>query len=65
MTIDWTQAPPWARYAAMDANGLWCWYAERPSIRHGVWWRADTGGFESFNPCPVHWTQTLTERPTE
>lgn len=64
MTIDWTQAPPWARYAAMDQNGDWFWYSEKPNLFRQTW-TADTGGFESFNPCPVHWTQTLTERPTE
>lgn len=64
MTIDWTQAPPWARYAAMDANGTWMWYAEKPTAYISSW-HAKTGGFESFNPSPVHWTQTLTERPTE
>lgn len=64
MTIDWTQAPSWARYAAMDANGTWMWYVDKPAPRNARWY-ADTGGFESFNPCPVHWTQTLTERPTE
>lgn len=64
MTIDWTQAPPWARYAAMDANGDWFWYAEKPAARQHSW-SSFSPNFESFNPCPVHWTQSLTERPTE
>lgn len=64
MTIDWTQAPPWARYAAMDQNGTWMWYAEKPTARRHSW-SAHSPNFVSFNPCPVHWTQTLTERPTE
>lgn len=64
MNIDWTQAPPWARYAAMDEGGTWYWYTEAPKPYHGMW-HAESGGFESFNPCPVHWTQSLTERPTE
>lgn len=65
MTIDWTQAPPWARYAAMDANGCWFWFAEKPTPHSRCGWFTGSPNFESFNPCPVHWTQTLTERPTE
>lgn len=64
MQIDWTQAPRWARYAAMDQNGTWMWYAHEP-IQRSDCWQPACAGFESFNPCPVHWTQTLTERPTE
>lgn len=62
MTIDWTQAPPWARYAAMDEDGCWFWYAEKP-IPRGCTWLAPTGGFEAIDS--PDWTQTLTERPTE
>lgn len=61
---DWKTAPSWARYAAMEPDGTWMWYAEKPTA-HRHCWAASTPNFESFNPRPVHWTQTLTERPTE
>jgi len=63
MTIDWTQAPPWARYAAMDADGFWFWYASRPTALSTVWRCPQNTEFELID-LP-DWTQTLTERPTE
>lgn len=26
MEPDWSKAPSWAKYTAMDANGIWYWY---------------------------------------
>ena len=65
MTLDWTQAPPWAKYAAMDEDGCWFWYAERPRIPHPGW-LPTCANFKSFDHASSpDWTQTLTERPTE
>lgn len=50
MTIDWTQAPRWARYAAMDADGIWFWYAERPDPRHTHVTPAGTPTLAASNP---------------
>lgn len=29
---DWTKAPTWASYAAMDATGAWYWYESEPVL---------------------------------
>lgn len=64
MNIDWTQAPPWAKYAAMDEDGCWFWYADNPSpTRYS--WQATSPNFELIEAARPDWTQTLTERPTE
>lgn len=63
MTIDWTQAPPWANYAAMDLDGCWFWYSEEPGKLTETW--SPSGyNFEAFERSPIDWTQTLTQRPT-
>lgn len=30
MKPDWKDAPEWAQWLAMDADGLWAWYASEP-----------------------------------
>lgn len=30
LQIDWTQAPEWANFAAMDSDGEWWWYQKEP-----------------------------------
>lgn len=40
MKINWSNAPNWASYAAMDENGLWHWYENKPkpgSDSLGLW----------------------------
>ena len=32
---DWSKAPSWAKYLAMDQNGTWFWYAGKPRSDHG------------------------------
>lgn len=32
MKPDWSDAPEWANYLAMDNNGDWYWYEEKPEI---------------------------------
>ena len=33
MKPDWKDAPEWAQWLAMDANGQWAWHENRPLIR--------------------------------
>lgn len=56
----WQDAPTWARYLAMDRNGMWLWFECKPtaSPSHGEW-RQNSGRCE---PC-VRWTATLETRP--
>ena len=37
---DWSDAPNWAAWLAMDANGQWNWWEEKPEITsedHDCW----------------------------
>jgi len=31
-TPDWKDAPNWAKYLAMDSNGNWYWYENKPTF---------------------------------
>lgn len=33
----WDDAPDWANYMAMDGNGVWYFYASRPSVLVSCW----------------------------
>ena len=35
IAIDWTNAPEWANYLAMDDDGSWWWYELEPNIDRG------------------------------
>lgn len=60
LQIDWTQAPEWANFAAMDCDGEWWWYESEPEDQgFGAW----VGGrMETFTR--IHYSDTLTKRPT-
>lgn len=32
MEIDWSEAPEWANWVAIDANGEWFWFENEPKI---------------------------------
>lgn len=64
MNIDWSTAPSWARYAAMDSDGNWYWYELKPKPIFGEWVEgSDEGRIERINDINPVWTQTLQERP--
>ncbi len=65
---DWTKAPPWAMWWAVDANGMAWWYATQPEYLSGdgtEWacgqpaWRVG----EIDLPVGVDWRTTLRRRP--
>jgi len=45
MRIDWDKVPEWVNWIAMDANGLWCGYSQKPYMDMDalIWSEADTG----------------------
>jgi hypothetical protein len=70
---DWTQAPPWAKYAAVDFAGLLIWFecaqtVERVQFRGHLDWsygcRWEPGDVVDL-PLGVDWRTTLRERPNE
>lgn len=64
MKPDWKDAPEWAKWLAMDANGQWYWY-EGPTepFRDENRWDCNDGiGQRVGEPTP-DWTKTLEARP--
>jgi hypothetical protein len=37
MKPDWKDAPPWANYLAMDNDGGWFWYQNKPKYGQFGW----------------------------
>jgi len=63
---DWKDAPEWAKFLAMDQDGEWCWYEEKPSpIKAHVLphWRAHYGRSEVATLANKDWQNTLEGRP--
>jgi len=67
----WDDAPAWARFAAMDADGQWSWYENRPypdtdlGSDEFTLWDADDGHIQPIS-SGLHfdgWENTLQERP--
>jgi hypothetical protein len=58
---DWKDAPDFARYLAMDRDGEWYWYEEKPTIENNELW--DAIGAHQLARCPPNWRDTLEERP--
>lgn len=62
----WENAPDWANYLAMDANGEWNWFEIRPvfaAANHNYW---DPNGarFTKAGETPEHcWKNTREGKP--
>jgi hypothetical protein len=59
---DWKDAPEWARFLAMDADGDWFWFEEKPT-RKGAAWCPVYGRYGQWESCQGDWTASLEERP--
>ena len=67
---DWSQAPEWAMWSAIHANGLRYWMEKEPSWQHGdVGWDRN-GGKQEFDfdcdeslPIGVDWRLLKWQRP--
>lgn len=59
---DWEDAPRWANYLAMDANGQWKWHKIWPDKFDGKW---VSGGSEQHAAWEdlIDWKETLELRP--
>ena len=45
MKPDWKDAPEWANWLAIDSNGMWYWYKDKPDLVDNDTWIASTGTF--------------------
>lgn len=68
MKPDWEKAPPWAKYLAMDGNGAWHWFSERPDSFNvtETWVESFDGGRKRVRarlPADCGWQTSIEERP--
>jgi hypothetical protein len=63
--IDWSQAPDWARFAAMDEDGEWYWYGLKPRTCEDAdcWFGGGRLDYYKETGCWVGWRSSLVERP--
>jgi len=62
--VDWDQAPTWAYWWAMDADGEAYWYAIEPEIFKDNWESVDlVDDAPTFGLLPDNWKDSLTGRP--
>lgn len=60
MKPDWSKAPPWANYLAMDKDGTWVWFENKPEPRSQDW--AASGSYGIATPKWVDWLTSLESR---
>ena len=63
MKPDWRDAPEWAKWLAMDQNGEWHWYEERPS--HGMESWIPMDGRMLYSGADSCWKDSLEQRSVE
>lgn len=64
MKPDWKDAPEWANFLAMDADGDWYWYMAKPQIECPTdsYW-ANVGRYQKAGHTINPWQETLERRP--
>lgn len=67
MKPSWKDAPAWAKYLAMDENGGWFWFEEKPTFVHSVWKYTDTDNTARYESAGIVAVAkfSLEERPNE
>lgn len=64
--VDWNEAPEWANYHAVDADGEAWWYENEPRLLMSCWsevWCGEIAKKGITNLEGINWQQTLTKRP--
>lgn len=64
-TPEWEHAPDWANWLAMDVEGRWYWFAEKPEQRLATWgnvWNSRVAE-AGWTLGRSGWTETLEPRP--
>lgn len=62
LTIDWSQAPEWAEYVAMDEDGEWYWFEKKPVLGSSIW-RNTLGRSSFYEVIDASWRDSLQQRP--
>jgi len=66
--FDWTIQSPWFKYAAMDADGRWFLYSDKPTCENTEWLRVSLTKITRIPPAYVptfngDWKGSLIQRP--
>ena len=61
MEPDWTEAPEWAMWWAIDEDGSAYWYVAKPEPAGACW--ATDSKCEYIQPTPIAWRSSLRQRP--
>ena len=61
-TPDWSNAPDWANWLAMDSEGEWHWYENKPE-KEFVFWLPTGGRFAFIKTDTDNWESSLQQRP--
>jgi hypothetical protein len=61
---DWSTAPEWAEWWAVDENGCAYWYSEKPAMRGRAFYKENVESLvmPAFNKVP-EWQDSLSKRP--
>lgn len=64
MKPSWDEAPEWAKWLAMDADGDWYWYLNEPKVEYPSddYW-TNFGPYAKAGYTPNLLDQTLEKRP--
>ena len=62
--FDWTKAPKWAQWVAMDESEHWFWYECKPTLKSwGEWTQPGDTKFEAVKLGDVDFEKSLEKRP--
>ncbi len=61
-TPDWTTAPEWAQWWAVDESGFAYWYEDMPVCNSGTWRGQRYEWAWDYDHCPA-WRKSLMQRP--
>lgn len=60
---DWTTAPQWANYWAVDTDGYSWWYENKPHYDDSFWYDIGSKEEDTLYYSVTDWKSTLRKRP--
>lgn len=62
MKPNWEDAPEWAKWLAMDSDGQWTWFSNKPLKDHDYWDGYQKGQYLVAQGI-CGWNKSLEKRP--
>ena len=63
MNIDWSKAPEWANFVAMDYDGCWWFFEGKPRLYGGTWY-SEEGKHQKLILHVLNHEESLQQRPS-